>query len=79
MPSKSNLKFLDKNKMHSWPGLTGPAKIQAFLGCHPLQRLGRKPLPAPCDAGPPAHCLDGGLFAAAALRRQDVVRRQAQG
>ena len=52
-----------------WKSLDTPAKIQAYLDQTPYspQDLDRSPLSVMRDHL--AHCLDGGLFAAAALRR----------
>lgn len=52
-----------------WAGLDSPAKIQAFLDATPYspENANRCPLAVLRDRQ--AHCLDGGLFAAAALRR----------
>jgi hypothetical protein len=52
-----------------WRGLDTPVKIQAFLDTCPYvaEYTNRSPLRVMADRR--AHCLDGGIFAAAALRR----------
>ena len=56
-----------------WKSLDTPAKIQAYLDQTPYspQDLDRSPLSVMRDHL--AHCLDGGLFAAAALRRRGTT------
>ncbi|HOT91177.1 MAG TPA: hypothetical protein PLJ78_05205 [Anaerolineae bacterium] len=60
---------LNEEQWAIWTGLTSPAKIQAFLDstAYAAENVNRSPLRVLRDRR--AHCLDGGLFAAAALRR----------
>ena len=61
--------YLDKDQLALLSGLDSPAKIQAFLDSIPYsaENANRPPIHVLRDGI--AHCLDGGLFAAAALRR----------
>jgi hypothetical protein len=60
---------LTAEELTLWKSLNTPAKIQAYLDQTPYspQDADRSPLSVMRDRL--AHCLDGGLFAAAALRR----------
>lgn len=60
---------LTKDQRTVWAALTTPSLIQAFLDSIPYspEDANRSPLRVLQDRQ--AHCLDGGLFAAAALRR----------
>jgi len=60
---------LTETELSLWKSLDTPAKIQAYLDGTPYspQDADRSPLSVMRDRL--AHCLDGGLFAAAALRR----------
>ncbi len=60
---------LNDTEREIWTGLTSPALIQAFLDDVPYspENANRCPLRVLRDRQ--AHCLDGALFAAAALRR----------
>jgi hypothetical protein len=60
---------LSKEQRAVWAGLSTPSLIQAFLDAIPYspEDANRSPLRVLQDRQ--AHCLDGGLFAAAALRR----------
>ena len=60
---------LTANELTLWKSLDTPAKIQAYLDQTPYspEDADRSPLRVMRDHL--AHCLDGGLFAAAALRR----------
>jgi hypothetical protein len=61
--------YLDHQQLELVQSLTSPAKIQAFLDSIPYsaEERNRSTINVLCDRQ--AHCLDGGLFAAAALRR----------
>jgi hypothetical protein len=61
--------MLDQEQRHFFAGLSTPARIQAFLDQTPYspEEANRCPLSVLRDGL--AHCLDGALFAAAALRR----------
>jgi hypothetical protein len=61
--------LLSKKQRQVLFGLTGPVKIQAFLDSLPYSadEIYRSPLSVLRDGK--AHCFDGALFAAAALRR----------
>jgi len=60
---------LNEEQRALWAGLTSPAKVQAFLDsiAYAAEDTNRSPLRVLRDRR--AHCLDGGLFAAAALRQ----------
>src|SRR5512142_900146 len=60
---------LDAAQRALWASLDSPARIQAFLDATPYspENANRCPLRVLQDRR--AHCLDGGLFGAAALRR----------
>lgn len=60
---------LNEEQRELWAGLTSPAKVQAFLDsiAYAAEDTNRSPLRVLRERR--AHCLDGGLFAAAALRR----------
>ncbi len=60
---------LNEEQRTLWAGLNSPAKIQAFLDNIPYapEDTNRSPLRVLRERR--AHCLDGGLFAAAALRQ----------
>jgi hypothetical protein len=61
--------FLNPHQRSIWESLTTPTDIQAYLDDTPYSTdsFDRSPLRVMQDKV--AHCLDGGLFAAAALRR----------
>jgi len=61
--------FLPPNQLHTWESFRTPMDIQAYLDDIPysVDSFDRSPLRVMTDQV--AHCLDGGLFAAAALRR----------
>ena len=69
MPPKALEDSLDKEQNALLAGLTGPAKIQAFLDATPYSASDENRCPRRVMQDRLAHCLDGGLFAAAALRR----------
>ncbi len=60
---------LNEEQRELWAGLTSPAKVQAFLDstAYAGEDTNRSPLRVLRERR--AHCLDGGLFAAAALRQ----------
>jgi len=68
MPAFEDL--LTPAQRQTWESLNSPADIQAYLDDTPysIDSFDRSPLRVMQDKV--AHCLDGGLFAAAALRRQ---------
>src|SRR5512135_1559098 len=61
--------FLNPGQLVTWQSLTSPTRIQAFLDETPYspEDINRCPLRVFRDRM--AHCLDGAMFAAAALRR----------
>jgi hypothetical protein len=61
--------FLDGSQRTLLAGLTSPAKIQAFLDATPYSASDENRCPLRVLQDHLAHCLDGGLLAAAALRR----------
>jgi hypothetical protein len=61
--------FLDEQQKSLLAGLTSPAKIQAFLDATPYSASDENRCPLRVIQDCLAHCLDGGLFAAAALHR----------
>ena len=69
MPSKVLEDFLDEKQRTLLASLTSPAKIQAFLDATPYSASDENRCPLRVIQDHLAHCLDGGLFAAAALRR----------
>jgi hypothetical protein len=69
MTSKIIEDFLDEEQKSLLAGLTSPAKIQAFLDDTPYSASDENRCPRRVIQERLAHCLDGGLFAAAALRR----------
>ena len=69
MTSKLLEDFLDEKQASLLAGLTSPAKIQAFLDATPYSASDENRCPLRVIQDRLAHCLDGGLFAAAALRR----------
>ena len=69
MPSKVLEDFLDEKQGALLAGLTSPVKIQAFLDATPYSASNENRCPRRVIQDRQAHCLDGGLFAAAALRR----------
>jgi hypothetical protein len=69
MTSKALEDFLDKEQKSLLAGLSSPAKIQAFLNDTPYSASDENRCPLRVIQDRLAHCLDGGLFAAAALRR----------
>jgi hypothetical protein len=69
MTSKVLEDFLDKEQNALLASLTSPAKIQAFLDATPYSPSDENRCPLRVMQDRLAHCLDGGLFAAAALRR----------
>jgi len=68
MPIPTFEERLDAEQRRVFSGLSSPARIQAFLNQIPYsaEAVNRCPLSVLRDRV--AHCLDGGLFAAAALR-----------
>jgi hypothetical protein len=69
MTSKVLEDFLDEQQKDLLAGLTSPAKIQAFLDATPYSASDENRCPLRVMQDRLAHCLDGGLFAAAALHR----------
>jgi hypothetical protein len=69
MASKVLEDFLDESQRTLLSSLTSPAKIQAFLDATPYSASDDNRSPLRVMQDHLAHCLDGGLFAAAALRR----------
>jgi len=69
MTSKVLEDFLDEKQKSLLAGLTSPAKIQAFLDATPYSASDENRCPRRVIQDRLAHCLDGGLFAAAALSR----------
>ena len=67
--SRCLLDYLDQDQRSLFINLNTPIKIQEFLDDIPYsdEDKNRSPLQVFCDRK--AHCLDGGLFAAAALRQ----------
>lgn len=61
--------FLNPQELQIWKGLDTPLKIQAFLDQTPYSPEDRDRSSVEVMHDHLAHCLDGGLFAAAALRR----------
>jgi hypothetical protein len=60
---------LTPQELEIWNGLNSPVQIQAFLDQTPYSPEDRDRCPVTVMHDRLAHCLDGGLFAAAALRR----------
>jgi hypothetical protein len=60
---------LDSQQRQIFSGLSSPARIQAFLDQLPYSAENANRCPLSVLRDRVAHCLDGGLFAAAALRR----------
>lgn len=60
---------LDAHQLAVWTSLTSPAAIQAFLDQTPYSPEDANRCPVSVLRDGVAHCLDGALFAAAALRR----------
>ena len=60
---------LTSEQRSAWQGLTSPASIQAFLDSIPYSAEDANRSPLRVLQERQAHCLDGGLFAAAALRQ----------
>jgi hypothetical protein len=60
--------LLTPTEREVWEGLTSPAKIQAFLDQTRYEAVGNRSVLNVLRTGQ-AHCLDGALFGAAALRR----------
>jgi hypothetical protein len=69
MPYHSLEDYLDEEGLATLSGLTSPVKIQAFLDETPYSTSDNNLCPYRVMQDRQAHCLDGGLFAAAALRR----------
>jgi hypothetical protein len=69
MPSKVLEDFLDEKQCALLASLSSPAKIQAFLDATPYNTSAENRCPLRVIHDRQAHCLDGGLFAAAVLRR----------
>jgi len=67
--TRSFVDFLDKEQLHLVMGLDTPFKIQAFLDSIPYSAEDTNRSPVSVLRDRQAHCLDGALFAAAALRR----------
>jgi hypothetical protein len=61
--------FLSPQELQIWKSLSTPLKIQAFLDQTPYSPEDRDRCAVEVMHDHLAHCLDGGLFAAAALRR----------
>ncbi len=61
--------LLDEEQYRVVAELDSPAKIQAFLDQTPYSPEDRNRCPLSVLRDRRAHCLDGGLFAAAMLRR----------
>ena len=61
--------YLDQAQRQIWAGLNSPAQIQAFLDETPYSAEEANRCPRRVLQDRQAHCLDGGLFAAAALWR----------
>lgn len=61
--------YLNAQQLALWAGLTSPAKIQAFLDEIPYSAEDANRCPVSVLQDLQAHCLDGALFAAAALSR----------
>jgi hypothetical protein len=68
MPSELENHFTPDQRLQ-WSNLDHPAKIQAFLDATPYSAEDRNRSPLQVMQDRQAHCLDGALFAAAALRR----------
>ncbi|MEA4908122.1 MAG: hypothetical protein VB089_10895 [Anaerolineaceae bacterium] len=60
---------LTPEQRQAWAGLDSPAAIQSFLDHVPYSPENANRCPRRVMLDRQAHCLDGGLFAAAALRR----------
>jgi hypothetical protein len=60
---------LSSEQREIWDGLSDPPKIQAFLDSIPYSPEDRNRSPLEVLQDRQAHCLDGALFGAAALRR----------
>ncbi len=69
MPAKVLEDFLDEKQGALLASLNSPYKIQAFLDATPYSASDENRCPRRVMQDRLAHCLDGGLFAAAALRR----------
>jgi len=61
--------YLTEDQRKLFASLTSPVKIQAFLDATPYSTEGTGRCPLRVIQDRLAHCMDGGLFAAAALRR----------
>jgi hypothetical protein len=61
--------YLNAQQLALWAGLNSPAKIQAFLDEIPYSAEDANRCPVAVLQDLQAHCLDGALFAAAALSR----------
>ena len=68
MPTKMFEECLDPQERQVFSGLSSPARIQAFLDQVPYSAEDANRCPLGVLRDRVAHCLDGGLFAAAALR-----------
>ena len=68
MPTKMFEERLDPEQRQVFAGLSSPARIQAFLDRVPYSAEDANRCPLGVLRDRVAHCLDGGLFAAAALR-----------
>jgi hypothetical protein len=70
MPTKQKLEeLLSGDQLKIFASLSDPVKIQAFLDETPYSPEDANRCPVSVMRDHLAHCLDGGLFAAAALRR----------
>ncbi len=61
--------YLNQSQQEIWTSLNSPAQIQAFLDELPYSAENANRCPLRVLQDRQAHCLDGGLFGAAALRR----------
>jgi hypothetical protein len=68
MPTTMFEEHLDPQQRQVFAGLNSPARIQAFLDQIPYSAENANRCPLSVLRDRVAHCLDGGLFAAAALR-----------
>jgi hypothetical protein len=68
MPTTMFEEHLDPRQRQVFAGLNSPARIQAFLDQIPYSAENANRCPLSVLRDRVAHCLDGGLFAAAALR-----------
>ena len=69
MPPQVLEDFLNEEQAALLASLTSPAKIQAYLDATPYSASDENRCPRRVMQDRLAHCLDGGLFAAAALHR----------